>query len=87
MGTMMIRMPRQKLDDMSEHIEKGLRYIGKAMQCIDEMQNEDMGERGWEVREMPGHYGERMDKYPDDTNWRYPVMGERKMRDYRGRYM
>lgn len=48
MGYNLIEISSDKLQDMSENIEKGLRYIGKAMQCVDEMQKEhesSMGER------------------------------------------
>ena len=89
-----VKIPRAKVDEMSEHIEKGLRYIGKAMQCIDELSHNEMGER----------IGMRDS---DDYNYRYPMsmrdyrhMGMRedydndndydigmRRRDYRGRYM
>ena len=48
-----IEITETKMDKLSEHVEQGLRHLGKAMQCIDEwMQEGGMGERG-------GNYGNR----------------------------
>ena len=48
-----IEITETKMDKLSEHVEQGLRHLGKAMQCIDEwMQESGMGERG-------GNYGNR----------------------------
>lgn len=48
-----IEVTETKMDKLSEHVEQGLRHLGKAMQCIDEwMQEGGMGERG-------GNYGNR----------------------------
>lgn len=60
-----IEIREDKLSSLSEHVEKGLRYLGKAMQCIDDLQGggEMMGERrGREERyydreDMGGRYG------------------------------
>ena len=42
-----IEISESKVGKLSEHIEKGLRHIGKAMQCVDEwMEGEGYGERG-----------------------------------------
>ena len=49
----MIEITEKKVDKLSEHLEQGLRHLGKAMQCVDEwMQESGMGERG-------GNYGNR----------------------------
>lgn len=45
---MYFQVEEDKVEKVSEHLEKGLRYIGKAMQCIDEM------------KQQPGMMGERM---------------------------
>lgn len=85
-----IEVTEDKVDMLSENIEKGLRYIGKAMQCIDEMSHGGYGERG--------RYGERDDEDWDDDErmgerGRYDRMGRgmgmgmRRRRDSRGRYM
>lgn len=43
----MIEVEESKVDKMSENIEKALKYLGKAMQCIDEVISQGgMGERG-----------------------------------------
>lgn len=49
----MIEITEEKASDLSENIEKALKYMGKAMQCIDEamsqsggMSERNMGERG-----------------------------------------
>ena len=49
----MIEISDDKASDLSENIEKALKYMGKAMQCIDEamslsggMGERNMGERG-----------------------------------------
>lgn len=67
-----IEIREDKLSSLAEHVEKGLRYLGKAMQCIDDLQGggEMMGERrnydrGREYdredgREMGGRYGGEM---------------------------
>lgn len=80
-----IKVTHDKVADLSENIEKGLRYIGKAMQCVDALMDDDYGygERGrddeWEDDERYGerHYG------------RGGIYGERRgrRRDSRGRYM
>lgn len=44
---MMIEITEDKMDKLSEHIEKSLKHMGKAMQCVDEWLEEGgMGERG-----------------------------------------
>lgn len=52
----MIKITEDKLEGLSEHIEQGIRHMGKAMQCVDEwMEENGMGEReGYGNR-----YGER----------------------------
>ena len=34
----MIEITEDKLHSMTEHIEKGLRHMGKLMQCIEELE-------------------------------------------------
>lgn len=41
----MIEITEDKYSCLTEDIEKGLRYIGKAMQCLDEIKHERSGER------------------------------------------
>lgn len=85
MSMMVIRMPQQKVDDLAVHIENGLRCIGKAMQCIDEMQHQpEMGERN----DM-GYRNGGWERYPMEMGSRYPdydEMGERRGVRGTGRY-
>lgn len=52
----MIEISDDKASDLSENIEKALKYMGKAMQCIDEAMSQSggMGERNMGER---GNYG------------------------------
>jgi DMSO/TMAO reductase YedYZ molybdopterin-dependent catalytic subunit len=92
----MIEITDKKVEKLSEHIEEGLRSLGKAMQCVEQMMQEGgMGERegmpsnrggGYGSRYGNRGYGERMG-YRDedeDEDW---GMQERRRRDTRGRYM
>lgn len=57
----MIEITEDKMDKLSEHIEKSLKHMGKAMQCVDEWLEEGgMGERGgYGNRQGGGRYGNR----------------------------
>lgn len=58
----MIEITEKRVDKLSEHLEQGLRHLGKAMQCVDEwMQEGGMGERGGNYgnRGGQGNYGSR----------------------------
>ena len=74
----MIEITEHKIDKLSEHIEQGLRHIGKAMQCVDEwMEEGDMKEPvGYGMR---GGYGMRYNqggRYGGGhMNQRYPIYG------------
>lgn len=66
MATFIIR--DSKVNKMGEYAENTLRYAGKLMQCIDEMQNgggEEMGERTYPYNRygMRSRYGMRHDGY------------------------
>lgn len=42
-----IEISESKIGKLSEHIEQGLRHLGKAMQCVDEwIEGSEMHERG-----------------------------------------
>lgn len=82
-----------KLSTLTEYIEKGLRYLGKAMQCAEELEQMSggMGERMHQGG-YPGGMGERGGNYrypmgmrENDDEMQYP-MGERRGRDSMGRY-
>ena len=85
----MIQIEESKKDKLSEHIEKALHELGKAMACVEQFGGE-YGQRG-------GSYGNRYDdmgergRYGmrDDEDWdEDEMMGERRRRSRRtGRYM
>jgi len=91
----MIEISEDKVSGLSEHLEKGLRHIGKAMQCVDELCEESrMGERGGYGRygDRGGRYGNRMGYREEDDEWEDygddSYMGERRGRSSRtGRYV
>lgn len=77
----MIKITEDKLGTLTENIEKGLRYMGKAMQCLDELSNEG----GY------GHRGGMNYRYPmeDDMGMRggYGMRDDMDVMGYRrGRY-
>ena len=90
---MYIEISEKKMEDLSEHIEKALKYMGKAMQCVSAaMEESGMGERGgsygnrgdYGMRGGRGGYGNR-----EDEEWMEDdEMGERRRRSRRtGRFM
>lgn len=69
----LIEIQDSKVEKLSEHIEKSLKHMGKAMQCVEEwMEEGGFGERGG-MNYRGGRYGNR---YEDMT-----------MRGGRGGYM
>lgn len=76
----MIEITEKKVDKLSEHLEQGLRHLGKAMQCVDEwMQEGGMGERG-------GNYGNRGGQGGGRYGNRYDEMEMRESYGNRGGY-
>lgn len=63
-----IKISSTKAEKLGEHIAKSLRYMGKAMQCVEEMNDEEMNERNddmdddddWRDRERTNHRGHHM---------------------------
>ena len=88
---MIVKISQDKVHDLSENIEKGLRYIGKAMQCVDEMQQEDMQEMGERMGMRQGvrgtgpysRYGRRDDW---DSDMRHDMGMRNDMMRYRDPY-
>ena len=85
----MIEISESKKEKMSELTENILKYGGKLMSCLEEM-DEEHGERYGKRESMGGRYGQRMkyrhddDEMDDDDE----MTGERRMRSGRtGRYM
>lgn len=85
----MIQIEESKKEKLSEHIEKALHELGKAMACVEQFGGE-YGQRGgsygnrYDDMGMRGRYGMR-----DDEDWdEDEMMGERRRRSRRtGRYM
>lgn len=90
---MIVKISQDKVTDLSENIEKALRYAGKAMQCVQAMQSSDMEElnerfgmrQGVRGTGPYGRYGRRdefgygrRDDYDPDMR---PDMGMRSYRD------
>lgn len=99
----MIEITEDKVSKMSEYAEKMLRYGGKLMQCLDELEGGEYGGREHEGRSYPHHegsyggrygmrsrydnYGDRYYGEKDDDEWE-DEMHERRRRSRRtGRYM
>lgn len=77
---MTIIIEESKMNKLSEHIEEGLRHMGKAMQCVDQwMEESGMGERGG-MNYRGGSYGSRYGQGGGRYGKRYDEMG------YRGGY-
>lgn len=94
-----VEITEKKVEKLSEHIEQGLRHLGKAMQCVDEWMSESgMGERSngygnrygnrYEDMGSRGGYGNRGGmNYRDEDEWEEEqMMGERRRRRSNGRY-
>lgn len=80
---MIIEITEDKIQTLSENIEKGLRYLGKAMQCVDELEQQgSMGERHSGNYRYPMGMRDEMDA----PNYGERYMGERRGRDSMGRY-
>lgn len=98
----LIEISESKKEKLSEHIEKALHEMGKAMACVEQFGS--MGERYGE-RQGGGSYGNRYSERggqgggsmgyrddDDDDDWDDDEMmsqrrGRRRRRDSRGRYM
>lgn len=80
----MIEITEDKFDELSENVEKMLRYGGKVMSCIDGMRRERMGER----MPMPDYRDDWRNERDDHDDWREnDRYGERRYSGRgRGRY-
>ena len=81
---MMIQITESKMEGLSENIRMGLRYLGKAMQCIEEMNGGDgYGERDYDERRED--YNERNGRRwsDDDYGMRQGVKGTGPYSRYR----
>lgn len=83
-----IEITEDKREKLSHNVEKALKYMGKVMQCVESLEDDDMGYR---ENDDYGYRGRMVERYPmgrrherDDWN-EDDDMGERR-RDSRGRY-
>lgn len=95
---MQIKITEKKKEKMVEHAEKALKHLGKLMQCVEELgENEEMGERygnRYTTREGGGSMGNRgginyrstdEDDFDDEDD---EMMHQRRRRSsVTGRYM
>ena len=63
---MMIQIIESKMEGLSENIRMGLRYLGKAMQCIEEMTGDGYGERDYDER-REDYNGRNGRRWSDDA--------------------
>ena len=80
---MMIQITESKMEGLSENIRMGLRYLGKAMQCIEETTGDGYGERDYDERreDYNEHNGRRWSD--DDYGMRQGVKGTGPYSRYR----
>ena len=73
-----IEITEDKLQSMAEHVEKGLRHMGKLMQCIEELEEDFSGS---------GAYGEkgRLGMRDKEEDW-WEKEEENKRKKYKERY-
>jgi hypothetical protein len=79
---MKVKKFEEKIEKLSEMNEKILHYAGKMMQCVEELSDEDYGER--DDDDDDDEYMER--GYRRSSRGGYDG-GMRRRRDSRGRYM
>lgn len=73
-----IEITEDKLQSMAEHVEKGLRHMGKLMQCIEELEEDFSGS---------GAYGEkgRLGMRDEEEDW-WEKEEEKRRKKYNERY-
>ena len=72
-----IEITEDKLQSMAEHVEKGLRHMGKLMQCIEELEEDFSGS---------GAYGEkgRLGMRDEEEDW-WEKEEEKRRKKYKER--
>ena len=83
-----IEITEDKREKLSHNVEKALKYMGKVMQCVESLEDDDMGYRENDDYGYRGRMGERypMGRRHERDDWdEDDDMGERR-RDSRGRY-
>lgn len=88
-----IEITEEKVEGMAEHARQMLRHGKELCECIEELAEGSMGERGGYGRGMRyagggGRYGNRAGYREEDWDDEDPYMGERRGRSsMTGRYM
>lgn len=83
-----IKITTKKKEKMSEHAEKALRHMGKLMQCIEELGEDDEMSERYGNRYEGGGYGNRyMNERDEDDDDDYPMHERRRRSRTTGRYM
>ena len=74
-----IEITEDKLHSMAKHVEKGLRHMGKLMQCIEELE---------EASSSSGAYGDRgrLDMRNDEEEDWWDKEDEKRYKKYTERY-
>lgn len=81
--TAIIRVPKQKTEELKSMIEEGLHVFGKVMNLCEQMCEEsEMGER----MGMRGGYGMREEGYPEAPYAESEAYGDRRGMRGTGRY-
>ena len=80
---MMIQITESKMEGLSENIRMGLRYLGKAMQCIEEMTGDGYGERDYDERREDHNERNGRRWSDDDYGMRQGVKGSGTYSRYR----
>ena len=73
----MIEITEDRLHSMTEHVEKGLKHMGKLMQCLEELEDDFSGEGAFGEKGRLGMRNEEEDWWEED---------ERKRKKYKERY-
>lgn len=58
----MIEISEDKVSNLSEYMEKGIKYMGKAMQCIEELKECEKHNERRSYRDDRDSYDERMNE-------------------------
>jgi hypothetical protein len=83
----MIEIREDKVEKLSEHIEKGLHHLGRAMGCVEQMLGQEYGDRGgMNYREHESEhdgYGRYGHPHEGGMGERYPYMYRGSSMGYR----
>ena len=72
-----IEITEDKLHSMAKHVEKGLRHMGKLMQCIEELEEDFSGSGAYGEKGRLGMRDEEEDWWDKDDEKRYKKYTER----------